>query len=169
MLSGRTRLPLVMSLHLCASVANHSGEANAMNQLTRRQWLKLSAAGVVGYSMSGWLGALAQEAAANPSASFLHPALDEWRSQHHRFVGPQGRPRQRRPLQGNPDERFRRQDQRAPAAAREIRRPHGARPLDEHQGRRPWPRHLPDAHRLPAAGTDPVSAARFAAQQGTGQ
>src|SRR5262245_16962673 len=37
-----------------------------MNQLTRRQWLKLSAAGVVGYSMSGWLGALAQDAAADP-------------------------------------------------------------------------------------------------------
>src|SRR5262245_47068873 len=34
--------------------------------LTRRDWLKLSAAGVVGYSMSGWLGALADETARSP-------------------------------------------------------------------------------------------------------
>ncbi len=35
-------------------------------RLTRREWLKLSAAGVVGYSSSGWLGALADDAARNP-------------------------------------------------------------------------------------------------------
>src|SRR5512137_1403045 len=34
--------------------------------LSRRDWLKLSAAGVVGSSVSGWLGALAQDAAAHP-------------------------------------------------------------------------------------------------------
>ena len=34
--------------------------------LSRREWLKLSAAGVVGYSMSGWLEVLAKDAAANP-------------------------------------------------------------------------------------------------------
>jgi uncharacterized protein (DUF1501 family) len=34
--------------------------------LSRRDWLKLSAAGVVGYSVSGWLGALARDAAAHP-------------------------------------------------------------------------------------------------------
>src|SRR5580704_1979039 len=32
-------------------------------QLSRRDWLRLSAAGVVGYSLSGWLGAFADEAA----------------------------------------------------------------------------------------------------------
>ena len=35
-------------------------------RLSRRDWLKLSAAGVVGYSLSGWLGALADAAAASP-------------------------------------------------------------------------------------------------------
>src|SRR5450755_2558022 len=34
--------------------------------LSRRDWLKLSAAGVVGYSASGWLGQLAQAAADDP-------------------------------------------------------------------------------------------------------
>jgi Protein of unknown function (DUF1501) len=34
--------------------------------LSRRDWLRLSAAGVVGYSLSGWLGAFANEAAKNP-------------------------------------------------------------------------------------------------------
>ena len=35
-------------------------------QLSRRDALKLSAAGVVGYSMSGWLEALANESSTNP-------------------------------------------------------------------------------------------------------
>src|SRR6266436_5072304 len=34
--------------------------------LTRRDWLTLSAAGVVGYSMSGWLGNMAARAAGDP-------------------------------------------------------------------------------------------------------
>ncbi len=34
--------------------------------LTRRQWLRLSSAGVVGSSMSGWLGALADDVATDP-------------------------------------------------------------------------------------------------------
>ena len=33
---------------------------------SRRDWLKLSAAGVLGGSMSGWLPAFAADAAANP-------------------------------------------------------------------------------------------------------
>src|SRR5262245_2528850 len=35
-------------------------------RLSRRDWLKLSAAGVVGWSLSGWLGAMADDAAADP-------------------------------------------------------------------------------------------------------
>jgi hypothetical protein len=35
-------------------------------RLSRRDWLKLSAAGVIGYSMSGWLENLANAAAASP-------------------------------------------------------------------------------------------------------
>jgi hypothetical protein len=34
--------------------------------LSRRDWLRLSAAGVVGYALSGWLRAFADEAAGNP-------------------------------------------------------------------------------------------------------
>src|SRR5262245_27015185 len=34
--------------------------------LTRREWLKLSAAGVVGYSLSGWLETMAAATANNP-------------------------------------------------------------------------------------------------------
>jgi hypothetical protein len=34
--------------------------------LSRRDWLRLSAAGVIGFSVSGWLGALADDAAAHP-------------------------------------------------------------------------------------------------------
>src|SRR5947208_901533 len=36
-------------------------------QLSRRDWLKLSAAGVVSYSMSGWMEQLAHAAAASPA------------------------------------------------------------------------------------------------------
>src|SRR5881397_3563889 len=37
-----------------------------MPRITRRDLLRLSAAGVVGYSMSGWLQALADDTAGNP-------------------------------------------------------------------------------------------------------
>jgi hypothetical protein len=36
------------------------------NVLTRREWLRLSAAGVVGWSLSGWLESLAADTATNP-------------------------------------------------------------------------------------------------------
>jgi hypothetical protein len=39
---------------------------SARAQLSRRDWLRLSAAGVVGFSFSGWLGALAGDAAEHP-------------------------------------------------------------------------------------------------------
>ena len=42
---------------------HHSAFASA---LSRRNWLKLSAASVLGWSTSGWLGALAADAAKNP-------------------------------------------------------------------------------------------------------
>ena len=34
--------------------------------LSRRDWLRLSATGIAGYSMSGWLGTLAADAATDP-------------------------------------------------------------------------------------------------------
>jgi len=39
---------------------------NRKPELSRRDWLKLSAAGVVSYSLSGWLAALAADTAGNP-------------------------------------------------------------------------------------------------------
>jgi hypothetical protein len=43
--------------------SNHSPFTSG---LSRREWLKLGAAGVLGCSTSGWLGALAADAAKNP-------------------------------------------------------------------------------------------------------
>src|SRR5262244_1408507 len=37
-----------------------------LTKLSRREWLKLTAAGVVGYSMSGWLETFAADAATDP-------------------------------------------------------------------------------------------------------
>src|SRR6516162_4970619 len=37
-----------------------------MTQLSRRDWFRLTSAGFAGASMSGWLGALAADAAKNP-------------------------------------------------------------------------------------------------------
>jgi hypothetical protein len=41
--------------------------SDTLPRLSRREWLKLSAAGVVGYSLSGWLERLADAAAAHPA------------------------------------------------------------------------------------------------------
>ena len=41
----------------------------AVPRLSRRQWLRLAAAGVVGVSTSGWIEALAADAAARPDAA----------------------------------------------------------------------------------------------------
>jgi hypothetical protein len=41
-------------------------QSSIRNPLSRRDWLRLSAAGIAGCSMSGWLGALAAGAAADP-------------------------------------------------------------------------------------------------------
>ncbi len=40
--------------------------SNKAEHLSRRDWMRLSAAGVVSYSLSGWLGSLAANAADNP-------------------------------------------------------------------------------------------------------
>src|SRR5436189_4384709 len=41
--------------------------ATSIPPLSRRDWLRLTTAGVVGYSMSGWFEALALDTAANPA------------------------------------------------------------------------------------------------------
>jgi hypothetical protein len=40
--------------------------SQTLNTSSRRDWLCLASAGVLGYSLSGWLGALAGEVATNP-------------------------------------------------------------------------------------------------------
>src|SRR5438270_13235566 len=40
---------------------------SSLPRLSRRDWMKLSAAGVVGHSMSGWIERLAAAAAAHPA------------------------------------------------------------------------------------------------------
>ncbi len=116
--------------------------------LSRRDWLKLSAAGVVGYSLSGWLGALADEAAAQSEAQALvHPAVDERRPQPDGHLRPQARPRQRRPLQGDrhrvPGIKI---SEHLPKVARHMDRMAIIRSMST-QGGGPRPGHLPDAHR----------------------
>ncbi|HYT92739.1 MAG TPA: DUF1501 domain-containing protein, partial [Gemmataceae bacterium] len=50
-----------------SSVRNPFARRTGTPELSRRDLLRLSAAGVVGYSMSGWFEALAQEAANHPA------------------------------------------------------------------------------------------------------
>src|SRR5688572_19663563 len=44
----------------------HSHNSPSLARLSRREYLKLASAGVVGYSTSGWLEALAKDAATHP-------------------------------------------------------------------------------------------------------
>ena len=136
----------------------------AASILNRRDWLKLSAAGVVGYSMSGWLEALAAQAAGNPQRrkSCILLWMNGGPSQMDTFDLKPG-PRQRRPVPRNANQRARHPHQRASASPRPADAGHGHRPLDDQPGRRSWPGVVPAAHRLPAAGADPVSDPRLAA------
>src|SRR5215510_1120380 len=47
-------------------IHNQGSNMSRTPMLSRRELMQLSAAGVVGYSMSGWLEALAADTAANP-------------------------------------------------------------------------------------------------------
>ena len=74
-------------------------------QLTRRQVLRLAAAGALGASASGWIEALAADTAARPEpAEVVHPALDDRRPEPDRHLRPQAGPRQRRPVQADRDD-----------------------------------------------------------------
>ena len=137
--------------------------------LSRRDWLQLSAAGVVGYSLSGWLERLAAEAASNPQRkrSCILLWMNGGPSQMDTFDLKPGH------ANGGPFKEIATSvpgikiSEHLPKIAKHMDR-HGHRPLDEHQGGRPRPGHLPDAHRLPARRPGPVSDARLAVLQGTG-
>ncbi len=80
--------------------SNHSPFVSG---LSRREWLKLSTAGVIGYSMSGWLGTLAASAANDPERRDRREQDAQW----HREcglappAGEQQTPRQRKQSSGS--------------------------------------------------------------------
>ena len=68
-----------------------SGQSRNSFRLKRRDWLRLCAAGVAGSSMSGWFGALADEAARAHARHVRRvPAemMCEWRKKHRRIGQP---------------------------------------------------------------------------------
>ena len=72
--------------------------------ITRRDWLRMAAAGVSFCSASGWIESLAADDAEAPAAqALLHPALDAGRTEPARYVRSQAGTRQRRPVQGDRD------------------------------------------------------------------
>ncbi len=137
--------------------------------LSRRDLLTLSAAGAVGFSFSGWLEALANETAAHPQRrrSCILLWMNGGPSQLDTFDLKPGH------ANGGPardaDERPRRPHQRAPATPRPPDAGHGHHPLDEHAGRRPWPRHISHADRLSSARPHSVSDDGLAALEGAGR
>ncbi len=86
----------------------------------------------------------------------VHPPLDGRRPQPDGHLRPQARLRQRRPLPGNSDGGRRRPLQRTPSEDCKVHRPHGRRPLHDHQGRRTRAGGPADAHRHARPGPDPV-------------
>ena len=64
-------------------------------QLTRRQVMRLAAAGALGASASGWIETLAADAGRRPEPpQVVHSALDVRRPEPDRHVRPQAGPRQ---------------------------------------------------------------------------
>ena len=133
----------------------------------RRDVLRSLGLGLLGTSCAGWLPALAAEVAHDPR-----------RRRHCILLWMSGGPSQTdtfdmKPGHANGGE-FKEIDtnvpglrvQRASAEARQARRPARDRPLAEHEGRRPRPRHAPGAHRPPADGRRRVSVDRLLAGQG---
>ena len=137
--------------------------------VTRRQLLRMAAFGAASASSSGWIEALAGDAARDPARkrSCILLWMSGGPSQTDTFDLKPGH------ANGGP---FKAIDTAAPgvkisehlpklAAADERRRPD---PLDEDEGGRPRPRHLPPADRLHADRADPVPVARLPGGEGAG-
>src|SRR5262245_46503017 len=84
-------------------------------RLSRRDLLKLSAAGVAGVSLSGWLEGLASAAVAPAVAALADPAVDAGRPQSDRHLRSQAGARQRRAVPTAADPGARADPRRAPA------------------------------------------------------
>ncbi len=140
-----------------------------MTQLTRRDWLKLSAAGIVGYSLSGWLGSLANVAAASPQRkrSCILLWMNGGPSQMDTFDLKPGHANggSFKEIQTSvPGIRI---SEHLPKIAKHADQ-HGHHPLHEHQGGRPRPGHLPDAHRPSPRRPGAIPDHRLALLQGAG-
>ena len=113
----------------------------------------LAAAGVVGFSTSGWIETLAADAAGRPAAA-ARSCILLWMtggpSQIDTFDPKPGHANGG-DVQGDRDRGAGHPDQRAPAQAGQADEGHRHHPLDEHEGGRPRPGDVQPAHRLPAA------------------
>ena len=56
--------------------------------VSRRDCLRMAAAGVSFASVSGWFGSLAAATQKHPAQTLLHPALDARRTESARYVRP---------------------------------------------------------------------------------
>src|SRR3984957_1298674 len=120
---------------------------NPFDSLSRRNLMKLAAAGFAGYSSSGWLERLAAATADDPRRK--RSCILLWMN-----GGPSTidlldlKPGQANggPFQGDRHLRSRRQDRRESAEDRPAHATPRHPALDEHQGGGPRPSHLPDAH-----------------------
>ena len=134
----------------------------------RREMLRNLGLGLLGTSCASWLPTLGGRScprSAPPPA--LHPAVDERRSEPDRYVRHETRACQRRRIQRAHDQRPRTALQRALAEAGQTCRSARDRPLAEHQGRRPRPRHAPGPHRPFADGRCGLSVDCVCTRQGT--
>ncbi len=129
----------------------------ARELLSRRQMLRLAAAGVVGFSASGWIEALAADAALDPKRrkSCILLWMTGGPSQTDTFDPKPGHPNggEFKAVETAVPGIF---DQRAPAQACQADERDRDHSLDEHQGRGPWPGDLQLADRLPADRSDPL-------------
>ncbi len=121
-------------------------------QLTRRQVMRLAAAGALGASASGWIEALAADAAAHPSRrkSCILLWMSGGPSQTDTFDPKPGHANSG-PFKPIADGGAGDAARPAPAQARQAGQGPRHHPLDELQGRGPRPGHLLPPDRLPAA------------------
>ena len=135
-------------------------------QLTRRQVMRLAAAGALGASASGWIEALAADTAAHPNRrkSCILLWMSGGPSQTDTFDPKPGHANSG-PFKPIADGRA--GDAARPALAEARPAGQGPRhhPLDELQGRGPRPGHLLPPDRLPAPGAGPLPDARLAGCQ----
>jgi hypothetical protein len=144
---------------------------NDLPRLSRREWLKLGAAGVTAFSMSGWIERLAADTATHPQRkrSCILLWMNGGPSQMDTFDLKPGH------ANGGPFQEIQtsasgvRISEHLPKLARLADRMAIIRSMvDGDQGGRPRSRHLPDAHRASPRRPHPVPHDRLGPRQGVG-